>query len=101
MAVGSSIGGEKGGPASPVQASPAGQGPVSPSSGVKAVTMTDAQDTATESSADPGDNANGGDMSNGGDAANTEMIRPSEVSAALAKHVPPQQARATEDASSL
>lgn len=101
MSVGSSIAGEKGGPAAPAQASPAGQGPVSPSSGVKAVTMTDAHATATESSAGAGDNANGGDTGNGGDAANTEMIQPSEVSAAPAKHVLTQQARATEDVSSL
>jgi len=103
MSVGSSIAGEKGGPAAPVQASPAetGQGPVNPSSAVKAVTMTDAHDTATESSAGAGDNANSGDTGNGGGAANTEMIQPSEVSAAPAKHVPTQQARATEDVSSL
>src|SRR6267154_2214338 len=101
MSVGSSIAGEKGGPAAPAQASPAGQGPVNPSSGVKAVTMTDAHDTATESGAGSGDNANGGDTGNGGDAANTEMIQPSEVSAAPARHIPTQQARATEDVSSL
>ncbi len=103
MSVGSSIAGEKGGPAAPVQASPAetGQGPVNPSSEVKAVTMTDAHDTATESSAGAGDNANSGDTANGGDAANIEMIQPSEVSAAPAKHVPSQQARVTEDVSSL
>jgi PilZ domain len=101
MSVGSSIAGEKGGPAAPAQAGPAGQGPASPSSGVKAVTMTDAHDTATESSAGAGDNANGGDTRNVGDAADTEMIQPSEVSAAPARHVPTQQARATEDVSSL
>jgi hypothetical protein len=101
MSVGSSIAGEKGGPAAPTQASPAGQGPVNPSSGVKAVTMTDAHDTATESVAGAGANANGGDTGNGGDAANTEVVQPSEVLAAPAKHVPTQQARATEDVSSL
>jgi hypothetical protein len=101
MSVGSSIAGEKGGPAAPAQASPAGQGPVNPSSGVKAVTMTDAHDTATESGAGAGDNDNGGNTGNGGDAANTEVVQPSEVSAAPAKHVPTQQARATEDVSSL
>jgi len=101
MSVGSSIAGEKGGPAAPAQAGPAGQGPASPSSGVKAVTMTDAHDTATESSAGAGYDANGGDTGNVGDAADTEMIQPSEVSAAPARHVPTQQARATEDVSSL
>ena len=103
MSVGSSIAGEKGGPAAPAQANPAeaGQGPVNPSPGVKAVTMTDSHDAATESSAGAGDNANSGDTGNGGGAANTEMIQPSEVSAAPAKHVPTQQARATEDVSSL